>query len=218
LGQLVKRLLKLVPDLPRLRISSIDAAEVDDDMYDTLANEPRLMPHMHLSLQSGNDMVLKRMKRRHLRDDILAFCYKVRALRPDIVFGADIIAGFPTETDEMFADTLNLVDEAGLTYLHVFPYSAREGTPAAKMPQVPMVVRKARAATLRAKGKEREQLFYESLIGTTQRVLVEKQRSGHTEQFAEIKLHDDFEIGGITPVVVQRDNSGVLIGIQPGSA
>ncbi len=218
LGQLVKRLLRLVPDLPRLRISSIDAAEVDDDIYDMLANEPRLMPHMHLSLQSGNDMVLKRMKRRHLRDNILDFCDKVRALRPDIVFGADIIAGFPTETDEMFADTLNLVDEAGLTYLHVFPYSAREGTPAAKMPQVPMAVRKARAATLRAKGKEREQLFYESLIGTTQRVLVEKQRSGHTEQFAEIKLHDDFEIGGITPVVVQRDNSGVLIGIQPGSA
>ena len=187
LGQLCKKILTLVPELPRLRISSIDAVEVDDVLLDLIAAEERLMPHMHLSLQAGNDMVLKRMKRRHLRHDIVDFCTKLRKLRPDMVYGADIIAGFPTETDEMFADTLNLIDEVGLTYLHVFPYSSRPGTPAAKMPQVEKALRKERAAKLRAAGKAQEQALYTSIIGTTQRVLMEQNGVGHTEQFVAVK-------------------------------
>ena len=153
LGQLCKRLLALVPDLPRLRLSSIDAVEVDVELFALLADEPRLMPHLHISIQAGDDMVLKRMKRRHLRQDIVDFCARVRQARPDVVFGADIIAGFPTETEEMFANSRRLVAEAELAYLHVFPYSAREGTPAARMPQVPQAVRKERAARLRAEGE-----------------------------------------------------------------
>ena len=154
LGAMMRRLLALVPELPRLRLSSIDAVEADEDLYRLIAEEPRLMPHIHISLQAGDDMVLKRMKRRHSRQDILDFCARVRSLRPDVVFGADIIAGFPTETDEMFQNTLRLVEEAGLTYLHVFPYSSRPGTPAAKMPQVPKAIRKERAARLRAAGEK----------------------------------------------------------------
>ncbi|MCI5049448.1 MAG: tRNA (N(6)-L-threonylcarbamoyladenosine(37)-C(2))-methylthiotransferase MtaB [Rickettsiales bacterium] len=186
LGQLCRRMLAQVPELERLRLSSIDAVEVDDDLYRLLAEEPRLMPHLHISLQAGDDMILKRMKRRHLRQDALDFCDKVRDLRPDIVFGADIIAGFPTETDEMFENTLRLVDEAGLSYLHVFPYSEREGTPAAKMPQVPHEIRKERAAQLREKGKLQEEALYQSASGKVANVLVEKDGIGRSEQFIPV--------------------------------
>ncbi len=152
LGKLVKTVLSQVPDLQRLRLSSIDSIEADEDLMEAIANEKRLMPHLHLSLQAGDDMILKRMKRRHLRDDSIRFCEDVRALRPDIVFGADIIAGFPTETEEMFANSMKIVEECGLTHLHVFPYSAREGTPAARMPQVRREIVKDRAKRLRAVG------------------------------------------------------------------
>lgn len=187
LGQLCKRILAAVPELPRLRLSSIDAVEVDDDLYRLLAEEARLMPHLHISLQAGDDMILKRMKRRHLRADALAFCARVRDLRPDIVFGADIIAGFPTETDAMFDNTLNLVEEAGLTYLHVFPYSEREGTPAAKMPPVAPELRKQRAARLREAGKKQEEALYRSCVGKQAQVLMEENGTGRTEQFVPVK-------------------------------
>ncbi len=183
LGQMMKRLLALVPELPRLRLSSIDAVEVDDALYNLLADEPRLMPHIHISLQAGDDMILKRMKRRHLRQDALDFCEKVRGLRPDVVFGADIIAGFPTETDEMFANTLNIVEEAALTYLHVFPDSAREGTPAARMPQRPKAIRKERAAQLRDAGAKQLAAYLQSQIGTTSRIIAEKEYLGRTRAF-----------------------------------
>ena len=188
LGGMLKRLLALVPECQRLRISSIDAAEVDNDVLDLIANEPRLMPHLHLSVQAGDDMILKRMKRRHNRADIINFAEKVRLLRPDVVFGADIIAGFPTETDEMFENTRALVAEAGLTYLHVFPYSEREGTPAAKMPQLPKPLRKQRAAILRGEGEIQLQKFLQSRIGKTENVLVENNNTGRSEHFAEVKL------------------------------
>ena len=149
MGQMIRRLLALVPELPRLRLSSLDPVEMDEDLWRLIADEPRLMPHLHMSLQAGDDMVLKRMKRRHLRADAIEMCRRARDLRPDIVFGADIIAGFPTETDEMFENTLACVSECDLTFLHVFPYSPRPGTPAAKMPQVPGPLRKQRAARLK---------------------------------------------------------------------
>ena len=188
LGKLVQAILRHIPDLPRLRISSIDSIEADDALYDALASDRRLMPHLHLSLQSGDDMILKRMKRRHLRADTLEFVAKVRALRPDIVFGADIIAGFPTETDEMFENSLKIVSEADLTYLHVFPYSAREGTPAARMPQVPRRVAKERAAKLRALGDLQYSAFCQSRIGQMETVLVEHDGLGRTEQFVPIAV------------------------------
>lgn len=197
LGQMCKRLLALVPDLARLRISSIDAVEVDEDLLALFANEPRLMPHIHISLQAGDDMVLKRMKRRHNRRDIIDFCHKLRALRPDVVFGADIIAGFPTETDEMFENTLALVRETGLIYLHVFPYSARSGTPAAKMPQVPKEIRKKRAAKLRAAGEENLAKYLQTQIGKTLPILVEKANIGRTEHFAMVELDTPQEAGSI---------------------
>lgn len=190
LGQMTKRILAQVPELKRLRLSSVDPVEIDEDLFKLIETEPRLMPHMHISLQAGDDMVLKRMKRRHLRQDAIDFCNKVRQLRPDTVFGADIIAGFPTESDEMFENTLNLVRDCNLTYLHVFPYSARQGTPAAKMPQVKMTLRKDRAAQLRNAGTEQEEAFFKSRIGTTASVLVEKGAKGHTEHFAPISLLD----------------------------
>lgn len=188
LGQLCRRLLAQVPELPRLRLSSIDAVEVDDDLYRLLGDEERLMPHLHISLQAGDDMILKRMKRRHNRQQALDFCERVRGLRPDAVFGADIIAGFPTETEEMFENTLRLVDEAQLTWLHIFPYSEREGTPAAKMPQVEKHIRKERATRLREAGKKQEALFLQSCIGKEFNVLMEHNGVGHTEHFAPVKL------------------------------
>ena len=170
LGDLVRRILKLVPDLPRLRISSIDSIEVDDALMEAIANEPRLMPHLHLSLQSGDDMILKRMKRRHLRDDAIRFCEEARALRPDMTFGADIIAGFPTETEDMFANSLKLIDDCSLTWLHVFPYSPRPGTPAARMPQVRGPAIKDRAARLRAAGEKRVAEHLAAQVGKQQKV------------------------------------------------
>ena len=188
LGMLVKRVLKEVPEIERLRLSSIDSVEADANLFDAFANEPRLMPHLHLSLQAGDDLVLKRMKRRHARADAISFCKKVRRLRPDVVFGADIIAGFPTEDEAMFSRSLALVDECGLTHLHVFPFSPRPGTPAARMPQLDRAVVKERAARLRAKGEAVLQRHLERQVGKTLRVLTEFSPIGHTEQFTLVRF------------------------------
>ena len=205
LGQMIRRVLAAVPELKRLRLSSIDAVEVDDDLYRLIAEEARLMPHLHVSLQAGDDMVLKRMKRRHLRADILAFCDKVRTLRPEMVLGADIIAGFPTETDEMFDNTHALVSEVNLTYLHVFPYSARPGTPAARMPQVKAELRKERAAKLRALGEQQVASYYASLVGKELEVVVEQDgMSGHAEGFALVKLTGLAPVGSLQRVTIGR--------------
>ena len=197
LGDLVMRILRLVPDLARLRISSIDSIEADDALMGAIATEPRLMPHLHLSLQAGDDMILKRMKRRHLRDDAIAFCHEARRLRPDMVFGADIIAGFPTETEEMFAQSLRLIDECGLTFLHVFPFSARNGTPAARMPMVNGAAIKDRAARLRAAGDQALVQHLTFQLGATHRVLMESPRMGRTEQFTEVDFGTDQPEGQI---------------------
>ncbi|UOA13425.1 MULTISPECIES: tRNA (N(6)-L-threonylcarbamoyladenosine(37)-C(2))-methylthiotransferase MtaB [Sulfitobacter] len=188
LGDLVMRILKLVPDLPRLRISSIDSIEVDENLMQAIATEPRLMPHLHLSLQHGDDMILKRMKRRHLRDDAIRFAQDARALRPDMTFGADIIAGFPTETEAMFENSMKLVEECDLTWLHVFPYSARPGTPAARMPAVNGAAIKTRAARLRAAGERQVQRHLEAQVGQTHDVLMENPHMGRTAQFTEVSF------------------------------
>ncbi|WP_108484533.1 tRNA (N(6)-L-threonylcarbamoyladenosine(37)-C(2))-methylthiotransferase MtaB [Oceaniglobus ichthyenteri] len=211
LGNLVMRILKLVPDLPRLRISSIDSIEVDDDLMQAIATESRLMPHLHLSLQHGHDMILKRMKRRHLRDDAIAFCEQARGLRPDMVFGADIIAGFPTETDEMFQGSLDLVRECGLTWLHVFPYSPRKGTPAAKMPPVNGTAIKARAAALRAAGAGRVAQHLESQQGAHHAVLMETPRMGRTAQFTETLFDTDQPVGQIVPAIITGQTETALL-------
>ena len=186
LGDLVMRILKLVPDLPRLRISSIDSIEVDENLLTAIATESRLMPHLHLSLQHGDDLILKRMKRRHLRDDAIAFCETARKLRPNITFGADIIAGFPTETEAHFANSLKLVEECNLTWLHVFPYSSREGTPASKMPAVKGPDIKHRAAKLRALGSQKVAAHLKAQYGKTHSILMENPSMGRTEQFTEV--------------------------------
>ena len=186
LGDLVMRILRLVPDLPRLRISSIDSIEVDDNLMQAIATEPRLMPHLHLSLQHGDDLILKRMKRRHLRDDAIRFTEEARRLRPDMTFGADIIAGFPTETEAHFQNSLKLVSECSLTWLHVFPYSPRPGTPAARMPQVKGDAIKSRAARLRAAGEARVESHLAEQIGRSHNVLMENPHMGRTEQFTEV--------------------------------
>ena len=191
LGDLVLRILKLVPDLPRLRISSIDSIEADDNLLAAIATEPRLMPHLHLSLQAGDDMILKRMKRRHLRDDAIRFCEDARKLRPDMTYGADIIAGFPTESDEMFENSLKLVTECDLTWLHVFPYSPRPGTPAAKMPPVSGKTIKIRATRLRQAGDAQVALHLAAQLGKTHAVLMENPRMGRTAQFTEVQFDTD---------------------------
>ena len=188
LGALVKRILKDVPELARLRLSSIDSVEADDDLLDALANELRLMPHLHLSLQAGDDLVLKRMKRRHSRRDAIAFCERVRRLRPDVAFGADIIAGFPTESEDMFSCSLDLIDECGLTQLHVFPFSARPGTPAARMPPLERSIVKERARRLREKGQIALRAHLEREIGRRRSVLAESRALGRTEQFTPVRL------------------------------
>ena len=188
LGALVKRILKDVPELARLRLSSIDSVEADDDLLDALANELRLMPHLHLSLQAGDDLVLKRMKRRHSRRDAIAFCERVRRLRPDVAFGADIIAGFPTESEDMFSRSLDLIDECGLTQLHVFPFSARPGTPAARMPPLERSIVKERARRLREKGQIALRAHLEREIGRRRTVLAESRALGRTEQFTPVRL------------------------------
>ncbi|SMX41641.1 tRNA (N(6)-L-threonylcarbamoyladenosine(37)-C(2))-methylthiotransferase MtaB [Octadecabacter ascidiaceicola] len=191
LGDLVMRILKLVPDLPRLRISSIDSIEVDENLMQAIATEPRLMPHLHLSLQHGDDLILKRMKRRHLRDDAIKFSEDARKLRPDMTFGADIIAGFPTETEAHFENSLRLVDDCALTWLHVFPYSPRQGTPAARMPAVNGKDIKARAARLRAAGDQAVAKHLSQQIGKTHHILMENPRMGRTEQFTEVTFDTD---------------------------
>ncbi len=188
LGDLVQRILKLVPDLKRLRLSSVDAVEIDDTLFRLFAEEERMMPHLHLSLQHGADMILKRMKRRHTRDDAIALAARLRAARPDIAFGADLIAGFPTETEAHFADSLALVDEVGLAFLHVFPFSPRPETPAARMPQLDKATIKARAALLRDKGQQALAAYLDSQIGTTQTVLIERDGKGRLNSFAEIQV------------------------------
>jgi threonylcarbamoyladenosine tRNA methylthiotransferase MtaB len=197
LGDLVMRILRLVPDLPRLRISSIDSIEADENLMQAIATEPRLMPHLHLSLQAGDDMILKRMKRRHLRDDAIAFCEQARKLRPDMIFGADIIAGFPTETEEMFQNSLKLVTECDLTFLHVFPYSARKGTAAARMPAVKGPEIKSRAARLRLMGDAALQRHLTAQIGHTHHILMESLRMGRTAQFSEVQFETDQAEGQI---------------------
>jgi threonylcarbamoyladenosine tRNA methylthiotransferase MtaB len=213
LGQMMRRLLALIPELPRLRLSSIDAVEVDADLYRLIAEEPRLMPHIHVSLQAGDDMILKRMKRRHSRKDALDFCARVRELRPDVVFGADIIAGFPTETDAMFQNTLNVVKEAGLTWLHVFPYSAREGTPAAKMPQVAKPIRKERANRLREAGEKQVQQFLSSCVGKEVCGVVEQGGIAHTEHFAPVKLSQAMAVGTLARLRVTHADATHLYGV-----
>ncbi len=197
LGDLVQRILKLVPDLPRLRISSIDSIEADPALVEAIKFAPRLMPHLHLSLQAGDNMILKRMKRRHAREDAIAFCAEMRAARPEIVFGADIIAGFPTETDAMFENSLKLVEDCGLTWLHVFPFSAREGTPAARIPPVDGRIVKARAARLRALGAARVAGYLAAQVGRKAQVLVENPHMGRTEAFAEVAFETPQPVGQI---------------------
>ncbi len=211
LGQIVKRLLAQVPELPRLRISSIDPVEVDTDLLQVFANEPRLMPHFHLSLQAGDNMILKRMKRRHLRQDAIDICNHLRSLRPDVTFGADIIAGFPTETDEMFANTLKIVDECDLTFLHVFPYSPRQGTPASRMPQVKKAVGKERAARLREAGEKNLQKMLNTFIGKEVSILMETETQGHTEHFLKAEATSPCEPGSIVKATVKQATTNTLI-------
>ncbi|WP_422048384.1 tRNA (N(6)-L-threonylcarbamoyladenosine(37)-C(2))-methylthiotransferase MtaB [Shimia sp.] len=203
LGDLVMRILKLVPDLPRLRISSIDSIEVDENLMMAIATEPRLMPHLHLSLQHGDDLILKRMARRHLRDDAIRFCEEAKKLRPEMTFGADIIAGFPTETDAHFANSLKLVEECDLTWLHVFPYSKREGTPAAKIPsQVNGTIIKARAAELRAAGEAQVAKHLAAQLGKTHHILMENAHMGRTEQFTEVHFDAPQQEGAIVTAAI----------------
>lgn len=210
LGELVRRILKLVPDLARLRISSIDSIEVDHALMEAIATEARLMPHLHLSLQAGDNMVLKRMKRRHLREDAIQFCEEARKLRPEITFGADIIAGFPTETDDMFRNSLRLVEDCHLTWLHVFPYSARPGTPAARMPQVDGPSIKERAALLRQAGQNAVERHLRTQVGKTHNVLMESPSQGRTEQFAEVRFSEPKPEGAIVRTVIQGQHNGHL--------
>ena len=211
LGDLVRRVLRLVPDLPRLRLSSIDSVEADPALMTALAEEPRLMPHLHLSLQAGCDLTLKRMLRRHLRDDAIRFCEDVRRVRPEVVFGADLIAGFPTETEGMFRDTERLVEECGLTWLHVFPYSPRPGTPAARMPQVAGGAIRERAARLRTLGTERAAAYAASQVGREHAVLTESRRMGRTEGFAEVRLAADRPVGEIVRLRIGGAEGGELL-------
>lgn len=211
LGDLVMRILKLVPDLPRLRISSIDSIEVDENLMQAIATEPRLMPHLHLSLQHGDDLILKRMKRRHLRDDAIRFTEEARRLRPDLTFGADIIAGFPTETETHFENSLKLVDDCDLTWLHVFPYSKREGTPAAKIPnQIDGNVIKARASRLREAGDRQVQKHLQSQIGVTHHILMENAHMGRTEQFTEVHFDKPQAEGEIITTKITGMRAGQL--------
>ena len=211
LGDLVQRILKLVPDLPRLRISSIDSIEADPALIDAISSEMRLMPHLHLSLQAGDDMILKRMKRRHLRDDAIEFCSKMRSVRPNIVYGADIIAGFPTETEEMFENSLKLIKECGLTWLHVFPFSPREGTPAARMPQMDRSIIKERAARLRSSGELAVKDHLAAQIGLEHNVLIENERMGRTEGFTEVLFNKDQIKGSIVNAKIVDKSSKQLI-------
>jgi threonylcarbamoyladenosine tRNA methylthiotransferase MtaB len=206
----VARILRLVPDLPRLRISSIDSIEADPALLEAIATEARLMPHLHLSLQHGDDLILKRMKRRHLRDDSIRFCEEVRRSRPDMVFGADIIAGFPTETEAMFENALRLVEDCGLTFLHVFPFSPRKGTPAARMPQLAGPVIRDRAARLRQAGAAALDRHLRAQVGQTHRILTEGPRMGRTGQFTEVRFSSDQPEGQIVTARITGHQSDHL--------
>ncbi|MBT6442894.1 MAG: tRNA (N(6)-L-threonylcarbamoyladenosine(37)-C(2))-methylthiotransferase MtaB [Alphaproteobacteria bacterium] len=212
LGQAVRRLLAAVPDLPRLRLSSLDPVEIDSELEDLIATEPRVMPHLHLSVQAGDDMILKRMKRRHLRDDVIKLTRRLKERRSEIVFGADIIAGFPTETDAMFQRSLDLVDEAGLTWLHVFPYSPRPGTPATQMPQVDGAVRRERAACLRAAGAEAVTRHLAGAVGASARVLIETDGAGRTETYAPVSIEGEAPDGALLVADIIRSDGERLFG------
>jgi threonylcarbamoyladenosine tRNA methylthiotransferase MtaB len=216
LGVLTKQILRHVPDLKRLRISSIDSIEVDRDLLDVIADDQRLMPHLHLSLQSGDDLILKRMKRRHSRSDAIEFCAQVRRLRPDIAFGADIIAGFPTETEAMFARSQELVEACGLTFLHVFPYSPRPGTPAARMPQLRGDVIKHRARRLRATGEAALQRRLAAEIGSVRQVLIESASQGRTEHFIPVAITGETP-GAVRPLAI-KGHDGARLLIQSSSS
>ncbi len=215
LGDLVRAILRGVPELPRLRLTSLDPVEVDDALFTAIAEEERLMPHLHLSLQAGDDMILKRMKRRHARAHAIRFTERVRAARPDVVFGADLIAGFPTESEAMFANSLALVEDCGLIFLHVFPFSAREGTPAARMPQLEVAVRRERAARLRAAGEAAKRRFYATQHGAAVAVLVETAEGdaarGHSAQFAPVMLHGAAQAGEIVAATVTGADADGLV-------
>jgi threonylcarbamoyladenosine tRNA methylthiotransferase MtaB len=211
LGKLVRSVLKLVPELPRLRLSSIDSVEADPALLAAIAEEERLMPHLHLSLQSGDDLTLKRMKRRHARADSVSFCQDVRRLRPDMVFGADLIAGFPTETDCMFRNSLALVDDCGLTFLHVFPYSAREGTPAARMPQVHGSIVARRAGELREKGVAALKRHLEGAKGRRISVLMENELHGRSADFTPVRIAAEQGAGALVEALVAGDDGAALI-------
>jgi threonylcarbamoyladenosine tRNA methylthiotransferase MtaB len=217
LGLLVERLLKHVPDLPRLRLSSIDSVEIDDRLFDLVAHEPRMMPHLHLSLQAGDDLILKRMKRRHSRADAIRMVERLKGIRPDISIGADIIAGFPTEDEAMFANSLALVEECDIVHGHIFPYSPRAGTPAARMPQVDRATIKARAARLRAACADRREAWLRDLIGTTQSILVERSGlSGHAENFAPARFMTAQRPSSIVRATITGLEKGVLIAQEAG--
>ena len=211
LGNLITRILRLVPDLNRLRISSIDSIEVDEEFLEAIASESRLMPHFHLSLQHGDDLILKRMKRRHLRKDAILFCEKVRKLRPEVTFGADIIAGFPTESDEHFENSIKLVEECGLTWLHIFPYSKRDGTPAARMPQIDGRTIKSRAELLRSLGKKVRSKHLKEQIGRKHKVLMESSVLGRTEQFAEVLFSSPKQEGSIVDATISDASNSQLM-------
>ncbi len=213
LGQLVERVLRLVPDLPRLRLSSLDSVEIDPRLFELIAHEPRLMPHLHLSLQAGDDLILKRMKRRHSRGQAVEIVGRLKAVRPGLAIGADLIAGFPTETEAMAANSLALIDDCDISLAHVFPYSPRPGTPAARMPQVPPGEIKARAARLRASAARRKSAWLDGLIGTGQRVLIERGGRGHAENFAEVAVSgvSETDTGRTLDVIVSgRDDEHLL--------
>ncbi len=214
LGRLVQSILNNVRGLERLRLSSIDSIEVDEPLMDAISSDQRLMPHLHLSLQSGDDMILKRMKRRHLREDTIQFCNDVRAARPDVVFGADIIAGFPTETEEMFQNSLAIVEEAGLTHLHVFPYSARAGTPAARMPQLDRSIVVERAKRLRLLGQKRLETFLDCCVGQDADVLMERDGLGRTVQFTPVNV-DNAEAGTLVKLQITGHDGVRLTGTVP---
>jgi threonylcarbamoyladenosine tRNA methylthiotransferase MtaB len=213
LSQMIKRVLKLVPDLPRIRLSSIDVAEIDEEMIDLITNEPRFMPYLHISVQSGDDTILKRMKRRHSRDQVVEFCNRLRKLRPEVTFGADFIAGFPTETDEMFQNSVNLIKEAGIIFNHVFPFSKRSGTPAAKMPQIEGKIIKQRAKILRQAGAEELQKFLDQQIGKKMTVMVENNNLAKSENFLDVKIENDSKItsGDILEVKIISKNDNNLM-------
>ncbi|WP_336293775.1 tRNA (N(6)-L-threonylcarbamoyladenosine(37)-C(2))-methylthiotransferase MtaB [Bartonella sp. CB169] len=210
LGKLTSAILRHIPDLPRLRLSSIDSIETDEELINLLAYEKRIMPHLHLSLQAGDNMILKRMKRRHLREHAIQFCQDLRAKRPTIVYGADLIAGFPTETEEMFQNSLSLIDECNLTHLHIFPFSPREGTPAARMPQINRRIIKMRAEKLRKAGKEAYQKHLAHLQNSQQKVLIEKNEIGRTEDYTLVQIKGAKDGTIVQALIVDHDGDKLI--------